>query len=223
MKKLRTYSKSEDAYLAASILGSIGIDAFVVDDNAFGGNLLGTLQKSAIRIEVSEDQFEKADAILEDAERKLKAPETEVVAESLPEKKRSAVFDCLVVAALLTLLSFAMWPDVFFPEPGEAFASWLADSAYSDKLWEVVHECYPGYLFLCCLSASLLLMRLHIGRILFVGVSLYSLFSMLCLPAEVSSPLGSFAGGLSWMLTGAVLVLCWTAPVAGEFRKRLRG
>lgn len=65
MEILRAYSKSEDAWLAATLLQSRGIDAIVIDDNAIGGNLFG-VQKSAIRIEVPVDELDEARAILEE-------------------------------------------------------------------------------------------------------------------------------------------------------------
>lgn len=72
MKMVRHYSKSEDAWLASSALEANGIEAFVIDDNAIGGNLLGVLQKSAIRIEVAESDFDEADRILEEFEKNIR-------------------------------------------------------------------------------------------------------------------------------------------------------
>ncbi|MCH1409043.1 MAG: DUF2007 domain-containing protein [Verrucomicrobiales bacterium] len=73
MRMVRHYSKSEDAYLAASSLGANGIEAFVIDDNAIGGNLLGVLQKSAIRIEVSESDYDEAYRILTEFEDNIRS------------------------------------------------------------------------------------------------------------------------------------------------------
>jgi hypothetical protein len=73
MKMVRHYSKSEDAYLGASSLGANGIEAFVIDDNAIGGNLLGVLQKSAIRIEVAESDYDEADRILTEFEDNIRS------------------------------------------------------------------------------------------------------------------------------------------------------
>lgn len=64
MKILRSFSKSENAHLAATLLRSEGIEAVVIDDSAFGGNILGAT-KNAIRIEVAEADEDRAREILE--------------------------------------------------------------------------------------------------------------------------------------------------------------
>ena len=55
MSILQTFSKSEDANMCAAYLASCGVDATVVDENGYGGNLLGSTVANAIRIEVPED------------------------------------------------------------------------------------------------------------------------------------------------------------------------
>ena len=67
MKILRSYYKSENAHLAATLLRNAGIEAIVVDDSALGGNVLG-MMKNAIRIEVAESDFERAQEILQSSE-----------------------------------------------------------------------------------------------------------------------------------------------------------
>ena len=64
MKILRSFSKSEDAYLLATLLQDSGIDAVVFDDNAYGGNILGAI-KNSIRIEVPDDQHDAARKVME--------------------------------------------------------------------------------------------------------------------------------------------------------------
>lgn len=67
MKILRSFSKSETAHLAATLLRSEGIEAIVIDDSALGGNILGAT-KNAIRIEVAESDFERAREVLQQAD-----------------------------------------------------------------------------------------------------------------------------------------------------------
>ena len=62
----KTFSKSEDAYVAASLLESEGIVATVIDDSAYGGNALGATANS-IRIEVEEDSLERARQLLSES------------------------------------------------------------------------------------------------------------------------------------------------------------
>ncbi len=66
MQILRSFSKSEDAHLLATLLRDNGIEAFVIDDNAYGGNLLGAI-KNSIRIEVPDDQHAAAREVMEAA------------------------------------------------------------------------------------------------------------------------------------------------------------
>jgi hypothetical protein len=67
MKTLKTFAKAEDAHLAASLLDSAGIEALVIEDHAFGGNLLSTTTRESTRIEVDEADFDQAEKILEEA------------------------------------------------------------------------------------------------------------------------------------------------------------
>jgi hypothetical protein len=71
MKTLRTFSKAEDAHLAASLLESAGIEALVIEDHGFGGNLLSTTTGRSTRIEVDEGDFDQAEKILDEADRGL--------------------------------------------------------------------------------------------------------------------------------------------------------
>lgn len=66
MQILRSFSKSEDAYLLATLLRDNGIETYVIDDNAYGGNILGAI-KNSIRIEVREDQHALARKVMEAA------------------------------------------------------------------------------------------------------------------------------------------------------------
>ncbi len=63
MTIVQTFTKSEDAHLAASLLASEGLDPSVFDDSAYG-NALGA-SANAIRIEVPNSQAEEAKRILE--------------------------------------------------------------------------------------------------------------------------------------------------------------
>ncbi len=68
MMTLKTFSKSEQAYLFATFLESQGVTVNVVDDNAFGGNALGAI-KGAVRVEVAEEDFAAAKEVADDWER----------------------------------------------------------------------------------------------------------------------------------------------------------
>lgn len=69
MQILRSFSKSEDAHLLATLLRDHGVEAIVIDDNAYGGNILGAI-KNSIRIEVPEDQHALAREVMEAAAEK---------------------------------------------------------------------------------------------------------------------------------------------------------
>ncbi|MGI8603848.1 MAG: putative signal transducing protein [Verrucomicrobiales bacterium] len=64
MKTLKTFATAEEGHLAASLLESAGIQAFVVEDRALGGNLLATTSRG-VRIELDEADFAQAEKILE--------------------------------------------------------------------------------------------------------------------------------------------------------------
>lgn len=224
MKMVRAYSKSEDAYIAASILGSSGIEAVVIDENSIGGNLLGT-QKAAIRVEVEEPRLEEAKELLRAAEARAEENRAEVFETVSVLPRRSRLFDILVLAELGTVFTFHFFPSLFFPE---------VDPEFQGALWEMhlfsreIHEnalmfgalLKKGYLFLALLASALLLLRIRLGRILFTAVTVYSLLLNLFYSAGVVSSFGSFFTALSWILTGAVLLYCWSPATRGEFQKR---
>ncbi len=65
MQILRSFSKSEDAHLFATLLRDRDIDAEVIDDSAYGGNILGAI-KNSIRIEVPDEQLAAAQEVMKD-------------------------------------------------------------------------------------------------------------------------------------------------------------
>lgn len=64
MTPVQTFPTAESAHLAAAYLGNAGIEANVIDERGFGGNLLGSTTPGGIRIEVAEEQKEEAERLL---------------------------------------------------------------------------------------------------------------------------------------------------------------
>lgn len=218
MEILRAYSKSEDAWLTASLLRSRGIEAIVIDESAFGGNLLG-VQKSAIRVEVEEEDLEEANRVIDEA---AEAAEDDTSIEDEPVEpviSRSRWFDILVLIELASVLSFAIFPGAMLVDLGSEVADRLVETAYSEELWIVGYELYGPMLFLVCLASASLLLRWKIGRWLYAITASYSAASYLMFPAAMVSPLGSFVGAVGWALTGFVAAAMFLPPVSGEFRR----
>ena len=219
MKTIQTYTKSEDAYFMASLLGSHGIDSVVLDENGFGGNFLGG-QKNAIRLQVSEEDQEEALEIVAANGAKSASSETEPIHGVQVDWAKANWFDWVVIAEISSLIIFAAFPDVFYPDPGVKFFEYLNSFVLLDGLWMIAYEVYPGYIILSCIASLLLLKRLIIGKYLYTGILAYGLSTCLFYPAAVLSPIGGFFNAISWMLSGAIFLSIWTAPLSQEFRKR---
>lgn len=220
MKILRSFSKSEDAYLLASFLGSEGIECSVVDDNAFGGNLLGAT-KSSIRIEVPDEDFDRAKKILEEHE---KAVVLEEANQKLPveSQKRNRIFDILVICEALIFTAFSLVPNLgILMSPSPEMEEFLIGQVYSEDLWTVVWTIWPGYAVLCIVSSVLLLLRLGIGRYLFAGTLVWGLVATLGVPPAISTPFGSFLESFLNYLGGAIVAMSFLPPVNKEFRSRV--
>jgi Putative prokaryotic signal transducing protein len=65
MKILKSFSTAEDAYLAAALLESAGVESSVLDDRGLGGNMLGMTSKHGVRLEVADEDFEQAREIVQ--------------------------------------------------------------------------------------------------------------------------------------------------------------
>lgn len=65
MPIIATYSKLEDAHLAISLLEGNGIEAYLRDENMAGLNWFYSHAIGGVRLEVAEEDFERAVEVLE--------------------------------------------------------------------------------------------------------------------------------------------------------------
>ncbi len=65
MKVVATYSKPEEAHLAASFLEGSGITTYVADDQIVSLNWLYSNAVGGVKVQVSEDDWEEARELLE--------------------------------------------------------------------------------------------------------------------------------------------------------------
>ena len=219
MEIAETFLTSEDAYLAAALLGSNDIEAVVIDESGFGGNLLGAT-KGSIRLEVAAADLKEAKIILaaraEDFEK-----EEQSRLEPQNTGKFSNAFNILVVAEALLFLVLWLLGEYLNEKPPTGTEEWLTKQVYSDRLWEFGYEVSRGFMILCILSSVLIFLRLKIGRILFTGTIIYGLISYFFFPPFILTNFGAATRELSSMLTGAVLALMWFSPISKEFKKRM--
>ena len=217
MPVVRTFLKSEDAFVAASLLESEGIDATVIDDSAYGGNLLGAT-KGAIRIEVPENQLERAKTVLGErdptgAELATKAPV------AAPETLLQRAFRLLVVLELVSntvalFLDRALYHD---PPPGQA-AEWVGSLVGSYELYQAVAAFWIPTLILVLLSSVLLFFYIRIGRVLFLATVAWLLFAAFVGPPYVPTNVGTVFGAVQWAIIGAIATLMFVPEVARRFR-----
>ena len=58
MKTLRTFPTAEEAHVCATWLKNQGINAHVIDESGYGGNLMAAGSAKSIRIDVDESEFD---------------------------------------------------------------------------------------------------------------------------------------------------------------------
>jgi len=223
MAILRSYSKSEDAYVDAALLGGMGLDATVVDERGYGGNMLGTTT-SAIRIELPEDQ-------LDEARQHLAASVAQEAVAQAPEPFRAEVVPVssgalpLFLRGILLLdiawsLCVLFLPDWGFETPPPAVDDYLRSLAFSDRLWDLVAISFRPYILICLLSSVLCLFYLRLGRSLFAFAMVWGVLMMLGPPPQLLGPTAGFFGSLIGTLAPIALALMYWSPLSARFSER---
>lgn len=219
MPVFRAYSKSEEAYADAAFLCSMGLDASVVDERAFGGNLLGT-STEGIRVELSEEQLATATQLLEtrDFDVSKTLPKETITPDhstfTLGRWLRALLIFDLIGGALLLTLELAC-----YTEPPPPVQQYLDSQAFSDALWRLAYISHWP-LILCHVLASILCFSYsRFGRSLFTFTIIWSIVIQLGPPPQIYGPTLSFFGSLQWTAAIMALALMYWSPLHERFRR----
>ncbi len=213
---VRRFQRAPDAFVAASILKSEGIDATVVDDSEFGGNAFGALPAN-IHLEVEDTHFERALAILNQSDLDEVPNSDTDAAEVAPDAPQVALFRLLVIAELILFLGTSALSEFFFYEPPAAVANWLAGLPHSPILFSITLDAWWVLMALAVLSSCFLATFISAGRPLFIATVAWGLFGFGVSPPIVLTRLGTVVGGLHWMLVGGILILMFSPQISARF------
>ena len=222
MAIFRTYSKSEQACTDAALLCEMGLDAMVVEDRAYGGNILGATSAS-IRIELPEEQFAEAAGLLAGIESPTQPSQAER-APSLDSSQQSTaklrrLLRWLLVFDLLFEGMVGCCPAFFISEVPAEVERYFRNLAFSDALWRFAYlSSWPKF-GLTIIANILCLAELRIGRSLFACTLAWAIFCTLGPPPQVLGPLVAFFGTLQWTGATIALALMYWSPLRERFEK----
>ncbi|HEY1048212.1 MAG TPA: hypothetical protein VGE39_00600 [Prosthecobacter sp.] len=213
---LRTYSKSEDAVLDAAFLGSMGINACVIDDQSHGAMALG-LAECSIRIEVPSEHLEEAQRLLA----QQAATDGAVSPPTFdPSWDPAMLHRFLRFLLVFDLVCFALSPiiDRMFAGPTPRQVSdHLMSLVVSNLLWDIAYMSFWPMYVISIVSNVLCLFHSKTGRLLFAITTVWSLLMALGPPPQIYGPLTSFIGGLQTTASNIALALMYWSPVRQKF------
>ena len=216
MPTLKTYQKPEEAYVDAGFLCSMGIEAVVTRDPAYGGVLLGVIE-SPQRLDVPDAQLEQAIALL--AQRPVESPPTaEPTCDAPVDSSRlHCFFRFILVYDAICYVVFPLFGHLFTPKPPQQVLDFLASLALSDGLWRLSYATYWPLIFTGLLSNLLCYFYIPLGRSLFAITTMWSIIILLGPPPMIFGPYYGFFGGIQGTLTSIALALMYWSPVRERF------
>lgn len=220
MTTLRSYTRSEEAYTDAALLSSMGFNASVFDERAYGGNLLGSTSGS-IRIEVPEEQVADATQLISTRPPKVPRDQPSEPSEtaSLDELELSRLLRCILIFDTALSLIVTVFGSALAPVAPETVDKFLRSLALSDALWRLAYVSYWPLVGFIIASNLLCLFSLQIGRSLFAFTFVWAILTQLGPPPAVYGPWLGFLGSLQWTTGSIALALMYWSPLRGKFTR----
>lgn len=220
MAIFRTYSKAEQAYTDAALLCEMGLDAVVVEDRAYGGNILGATSAS-IRIEMPEEQFAEATSVLSGNEPATHPLPSAQAASAEPAPPSTAKLRSFLRLLLVFDLVFegitVCLPEVFSVEVPQEVENYFKTLVFSDALWRLAYLSYWPLFGLTVIANLLCLADLKLGRTLYAWTIGWSILSALGFPPHVASPVVNLLGTMQWSGACIALALMYWSPLKQSF------
>lgn len=219
MSVLRTFSKSEDANLCAAYLASCGIDTTLVEENGYGGNLLGATVANAIHIEVPESSLEAAREHLVAYLQQTANPERGEPEKCIEPRSgtESRYFNWAVTIFIILEVSTWLGRDWLCPEVPQAVVDFITSSGVVKPIWRLAYAAADGLLILGLAACFMCLKRWSVGRTLFATVAVLDLITMSGAPPRFGIPLAYCIGAAQWLLTGVIWFMMYRTPLRREF------
>lgn len=216
MAVLRSYLKSEDAFLDAAFLGSMGVDAQVVDQRGSGGVAVGVSQPFT-KVEVPDEQLEEALQWLA-GRGKEDAPVSAPVFE--PSWNTASLHRFLKFLLLFELACYVVGGVLgraFEVVPPKAVADYSQSLVLSMDLWNFAYISFWPLYGLSIISSVLCLFDSKTGRLLYAITTVWGLLTIPGPPPELGSPGMNFIGNLQGTASNLALALMYWSPVRQKF------
>jgi hypothetical protein len=219
MATIRSYEKTEDAYLDAAFLGSMGLDAHVIDARGDGGRAVG-ITEPVIKLEVPDDQVNEAKEWLAKQER----TESPIPTPTFDPTWNTDSLQVFLKILLLSNLGFyalsVLYGHLFVPPPPPEVAAFLESLSFSDDLWDFAYISYWPLLCLSILATVLCLFQSKTGRLLFAISTVWGLITALGPPPQIFGPWWGFFSCLTFTGNNIALALMYWSPLRQRFDRR---
>lgn len=205
--------------MCAAYLASCGVDATVVDESGYGGNLLGATVANAVRIEVPEASMvaaseHLADYLKQTAPAEPPEPERYVVPVS---GSNGTFFNNSVVILIVAEVTAWLGRQWLHPQEPKAVHDFITSQGVIKPLWRLAYMAGDGLQLLTLISCVLCLKRWSIGRSLFTTVLVFELITMIGTPQRTGIPLSHVIGAAEWMLAGIIWFMMYRTPLRHDF------
>lgn len=218
MAFLQSFGKAEDAQTCATYLSSCDIDATVIDDMAFGGNMLGLSNPGSIRIEVPDEQLAEARALLAALPPASVAVTAPAAAQGVWDAGAlGRFFRALLVVEAAFIAIFALYGEFANPEPPPAVTDFLRGLAFSDWLWTLSYVSFWPLNVVALVANVLCFFYSRFGRSLYVATVIWSLIITLGPPPMILEPWANFMGSLQSSIGYIALALMFWSPLCSRF------
>lgn len=219
MAFVRSYQKAEDAYLDAAFLGSMGLDARVVDTRGDGGRAVG-ISEPNIQIEVPEAQQQEALDWLAKQEKNEPEIPLPLFEPTWNTENLQVLLNTLLVFELGFQIWAALYSEVLYTQPPKDVEVFLRSLALSDDLWEFAYISQWPLAALLIVSNLLCLFHSRTGRLLFAVAIFWNLLITLGPPPQIFGPWWGFLGSLSFTASNLALALMYWSPLRQRFDQK---
>jgi len=219
MVNVRSYNKTEDAYLDAAYLGSMGIDVRVVDARGDGGRAVG-ISEPVIKLDVPDEQLAEAGEWLAKQERSDAVIQPPIFEPSWNTDTLQRFLKALLIFNLAFEALVLLFGHVFYTPPPKEVDAFLESLALSDDLWDFAYISYWPLFALSVTATVLCLFQSKTGRLLFAVSIVWSLLTTLGPPPQIFGPWWNFLSSLAFTSSNIALALMYWSPIRQKFDQR---
>ena len=209
MASVAKFDQEEMAALCAGRLKEEGIEARVVQHSSFDASLLGVTQPSAIHVEVSDEDLERAMAVLNEKEKGSQGFASSPEIEQIPDEQSNE-------SARQTLRKLVTL-DICLYAAGFPISMMRADSETDYVVDYLIDQVWFDATVI--LADVLLFFSIRSGRWLYVLTCIWAILLLIASPPKIAYPLESVLASIQWILVGVILRTIFTKPVASLFVK----